>query len=55
MPVSPDLAKTVKMRPDQSGNLTKVFGGANNGNVSWKFPNIFGKSSEINLFRFEFY
>ena len=34
VPVSPDLAKTVKVRLDQSENLTKVFGGANNGNFS---------------------
>ena len=33
-PVSPDLAKTVKVRSDHSENLTNVFGGAKNGNFS---------------------
>ena len=34
VPVSPDLAKTVKVRSDHSENLTEVFGGAKNGNFS---------------------
>ena len=34
VPVSPDLAKTVKVRSDHSENLTKVFGGAKDGNFS---------------------
>ena len=55
VPVSPDLAKKVKVRSDQSEKLTKVFGGVNNDNFSLKSPNIFDKSSEINLLRFEFY
>ena len=33
-PVSPDLTKTVKVRSDQSENLTNVFDGAKNGNCN---------------------
>ena len=55
VPVLPDLAKTVKERSDHSENLTNVFGGAKNGNFSWKLPNIFWKLSKIYLFRFDFY
>ena len=33
-PVSPNLAKTVKVRSDHSENLTNVFDGAKNGNFS---------------------
>ena len=52
-PVSPDLAKTVKVRSDHSENLTNVFGGAKNGNFSHKSLNIFWKLSEIDFFRFD--
>ena len=33
-PVSPDLAKTVKVSSDHSESLLKVYGGAKNGNFS---------------------
>ena len=40
MPVSPDMAETVKVRSDHSDSLTNVFGGAKNGDFSEKSPNI---------------
>ena len=41
VPVSPFLAKTVKMRSDHSENLTDFFSGAKNGNFSYKSPKHF--------------
>ena len=41
MPVAPDLAKTVKVKSDHSGNLVKVLGGAKNGKIIKMFPNNF--------------
>ena len=40
-PVAPDLAKTVKMRSEHSENLTSVFNGAKNGQLSFKTLHIY--------------
>ena len=55
MPVTPDLAKTVKGKSDHSENLARVLGGAKNGKIIQMFPNNFSKPSKINFFRFDFY
>lgn len=41
VPVVPDLAETVKVGSDHEESLTNVFGDAENGNFTLKFPKIF--------------